>query len=51
MEDKIINIDNIEIKELDSLKEKYMDVKMPEEQLDKLKMAIEKGKLCNRNFI
>ena len=24
MEDKIINIDNIEIKELDSLKEKYL---------------------------
>ena len=48
MEDKIINIDNIEIKELDSLKEKYMDVKMPEEQLDKLKMAIEKGKMDNR---
>ena len=48
MEDKIINIDNIEIKELDSLKEKYMDVKMPEEQLDKLKSAIEKGKMDNR---
>lgn len=48
MEDKIINIDNIEIKELDSLKEKYMDVKMPEEQLDKLKLAIEKGKMDNR---
>ena len=45
MEDKIINI---EIKELDSLKEKYMDVKMPEEQLDKLKLAIEKGKIDNR---
>lgn len=48
MEDKIINIENIEIKELDSLKEKYMDVKMPEEQLDKLKLAIEKGKIDNR---
>ena len=48
MEDKIINIDNIEIKELDSLKEKYLDVKMPEEQLEKLKMAIEKGKMDNR---
>ena len=45
MEDKIINIENIEIKELDSLKERYMDVKMPEEQLDKLKRAIEKGKM------
>ena len=40
MEDKIINIDNIEIKELDSLKEKYLDLKMPEEQLEKLKLAI-----------
>ena len=48
MEDKIINIDNIEIKELDSLKEKYLDVKMPEEQLEKLKLAIEKGKMDNR---
>ncbi|MBR5316527.1 MAG: DUF3298 domain-containing protein [Lachnospiraceae bacterium] len=48
MEDKIINIDNIEIKELDSLKEKYLEVKMPEEQLDKLKLAIEKGKMDNR---
>ena len=48
MEDKIINIENIEIKELDSLKERYMDVKMPEEQLDKLKRAIEKGKMDNR---
>ena len=48
MEDKIINMENIEIKELDSLKEKYMDVKMPQEQLDKLKLAIEKGKMDNR---
>ena len=48
MEDKIINMENIEIKELDSLKEKYMDVKMPQEQLDKMKLAIEKGKMDNR---
>ena len=48
MEEKIINIENMQIKELDSLKESYLDVKMPEEQLDKLKMAIEKGKMDNR---
>ncbi len=48
MEEKIINIENMQIKELDSLKENYLDIKMPEEQLDKLKMAIEKGKMDNR---
>ena len=48
MEEKIIDIENMQIKELDSLKEKYLEVKMPEEQLDKLKLAIEKGKMDNR---
>ena len=48
MEEKIINIENMQIKELESLKEKYLEVKMPEEQLDKLKLAIEKGKADNR---
>lgn len=48
MEDKIIDIENMQIKELDSLKDKYLDVKMPEEQLNKLKYAIEKGKMDNR---
>lgn len=48
MEDKIKNIENMQIKELELLKEKYLEVKMPEEQLDKLKQAIEKGKMDNR---
>ena len=48
MEEKIINIENMQIKELEPLKEKYLEVKMPEEQLDKLKLAIEKGKADNR---
>lgn len=48
MEDKIVNIENIQKKELDLLKEKYLEVKMPEEQLDKVKLAIEKGKIDNR---
>ena len=48
MEEKGTNIKNMQIKELEALKEKYLEVKMPEEQLNKLKLAIEKGKVDNR---
>lgn len=48
MDEKIINIENMRKKELEVLKENYMDVKMPEEQLEQLKVTIEKGKRENR---
>ena len=48
MDEKIINIENMRKKELEVLKENYMDVKMPEEQLEQLKLTIEKGKRENR---
>ena len=48
MEEKMINIEEMKIKELDTLKENYKNITMPEEQLDKLKLAINKGKMDNR---
>lgn len=50
MEDKIFEIDNIKEleKELEGLKRQYAQVKMSEEQLGQLKMAMEKGKAENR---
>lgn len=44
MEEKIIKIDNTKLKEMELLKEEYLNIKMSEEQLDKLKKTIEKGK-------
>lgn len=48
MEEKIINIEDVQIKELEELKEKYLEVEMPKEQVEKLKLAIEKGKREHR---
>lgn len=48
MKDKLVNIENSQKKELELLKEKYLEVTMPKEQFDKLKLAIEKGKEENR---
>ena len=48
MREKIINIEEVKIKELEELKEKYLEVEMPDEQMEKLKIAIEKGKTDNR---
>lgn len=47
MGEKIINIEEVKIKELEELKEKYLEVEMPDEQMEKLKIAIEKGKVDN----
>ena len=48
MSDKIVNIENSQEKELELLKEKYLEVEMPQEQFDKLKLAMDKGKKDNR---
>lgn len=50
MEEKMINIEQWKKteKELEQLKEQYVEVKMPEVQLEQLKLAIEKGKADNR---
>ena len=48
MSDKIVNIKNSQEKELELLKEKYLVVEMPQEQFEKLKLAMDKGKKDNR---
>ena len=48
MSDKIVNIENSQEKELELLKEKYLEVEMPQEQFEKLKLAMDKGKKDNR---
>ena len=48
MEEKIINIEDRQPKELENLKEKYFEVEMPKEQVEKMKIAMEKGKMDRR---